>query len=141
MTQEELKDRLAALSDFRQCLMDAVLDTLPAATEPEQRNEILSSIMTGAIQIDLAMLLAALDKYRSGIKQQIEPEFKSRSDFGDYMTIREFIAAVKCKAYVDSDGFGYYCVNGLQSDVEVKPSDVVDGEWDKRFTHVNWFNK
>ncbi len=59
------------------------------------------------------------------------------------MTFEEWEGGVKCTAYTDDDGYGYW------SDGEVKfvnlgrvyPSDWKAGKWKNNASHIVWYNK
>ena len=62
-------------------------------------------------------------------------------DFGDHMKIEDFIKAVEAGMFIDYDGFGTYATEDYNTDLIVKPSEVIMGTLNKKFTHVVWFNK
>jgi len=69
-------------------------------------------------------------------------KFKEIDSYGDLMTIKDFISAVKSGNFIDYDGTGLYAFKDMQTkDIEVLPSDISKGKVDKRFTHVMWYNK
>lgn len=142
MTQKDLEQKIAGACEFKQALTEAAVDALMAHIETEdQRNKVWVSLMDGSATLSIDTLKTSFVRYVRELKKQLTPVFCDISEAGDYMTIQEFIDAVKDKAFVDSDGFGYYCDGRLESNITVYPSYVEDGDWDKRFTHVTWFNK
>jgi len=68
-------------------------------------------------------------------------KLKSIPDYGDHMTMEEWLECVECGGFIDYDGSGNYATATQMSDKEVVPSDVKKGSIDKSFTHVVWFNK
>jgi hypothetical protein len=62
-------------------------------------------------------------------------------DYGDHMTLQEFIDACKSGCFIDYDGHGYYATATEMSDVLAQPSAIVHGQIRTDFTHVMWFNK
>lgn len=63
-------------------------------------------------------------------------------EFGDLMTLGEFVARCLAGLFIDYDGNGHY------SDGEVRftkriinPSDVTNGDIDTSFSHVVWYNR
>ena len=71
-----------------------------------------------------------------------EPVFEDLDDIGDMFSIKEFKAMCECGGFIDYDGHGYYCKDGKQSDVMVKPSDVKhDAYREDEFDSVMWYNR
>ena len=66
---------------------------------------------------------------------------KPLPDYGDLMTIEEFINACKTGMFIDYDGSGRYATATEITTIDVYPSDVMKDKLDKRWTHVMWFNK
>lgn len=65
-------------------------------------------------------------------------------DYGELMTISEFVTGVEIGMYTDSDGYGYLSDGAFMCrHEEVTPSDVKDCrlECAPSYTHVMWFNK
>ena len=60
---------------------------------------------------------------------------------GTTYTIDEFKKRAQSKALVDGDGVGYYATENAKSDVEICPSDVLEGLIREDFSHVIWFNR
>lgn len=60
----------------------------------------------------------------------------------DLMPLQEFIDCVKCGAFIDYDGSGYYA-NKLEyfRDLPARPSEIFKGIVDSKFEYVAWFNK
>ncbi len=62
-------------------------------------------------------------------------------DYGDLITIEEFIATVEVGGFIDYDGFGKYATETQMSNKEIILSDVKRDKIDKSFSHVVWFNR
>jgi len=62
-------------------------------------------------------------------------------EYGDHMTLEDFIAAVTDGWFIDYDGTGMYATETGMSDKPARPSDIEKGVIDRSFTHVMWFNK
>jgi hypothetical protein len=62
-------------------------------------------------------------------------------DYGDLMTLDNFIHTCKNGCFNDYDGFGNYSDGEILSDIEVSPSDILHGNIRYEWTHVVWFNK
>jgi len=69
------------------------------------------------------------------------PEMEPLVDYGDHMTMEAFVACCKDGGFVDSDGSGTYATATKMSNVSIHPSDIVDDNYDYRYSHVVWFNK
>jgi hypothetical protein len=63
-------------------------------------------------------------------------------DYGDLITLEEFIGACESGTFIDSDGTGYYATETQMSNIPAYPSDIIVGGiiYDD-YTHVMWFNK
>lgn len=63
-------------------------------------------------------------------------------DFGDMMTIEEFVKTVLSGGFIDWDGSGYYSDGKVfYHEKPAWPSEIMAGKIDRSFTHVAWFNK
>ena len=75
-------------------------------------------------------------------KRMIMPyKLSELSDFGDVMTLKEFIGCVKCEGFIDYDGFGYYVKDGQETNITILPSDVKHKAVRKEFDTIIWFNR
>lgn len=63
------------------------------------------------------------------------------SERGHLMTLEEFIEDCESRCLIDYDGWGYYSDGKGMVTIPVFPSDVTEGDIDKTFTHVVWFNR
>ena len=68
------------------------------------------------------------------IMESIDPD-------AQFMTVEEFVTAVKGGCYVDDDGFGLYSTATHMSEEKVFPSDVQEGRINTKWGYVTWFNK
>lgn len=75
-------------------------------------------------------LLGILDTYKS----EIDPE-------DHIMTMEEFAESCEEGGFIDYDGFGHYSDGTYEFHKNIHPSDVTEGRYDKRFSHVIWFNR
>lgn len=62
-------------------------------------------------------------------------------DYGDLMTMEDFVESCKDFSFLDEDGTGYYATATQKSNKPINPSDVMGETYDKSFSHVVWFNK
>lgn len=62
-------------------------------------------------------------------------------DYADKMTIDEFVNDCREGYFMDYDGWGHYGTEEMESDLSIYPSDVIDENYRKDFTHVYWYNK
>lgn len=77
------------------------------------------------------------------IALQTPVEWDDIPDYGDLMTIEEWIECVESGGFIDYDGHGNYSNGEKVSDHIVHPSDVAAEQIIKRddFTHVVWYNR
>lgn len=61
--------------------------------------------------------------------------------YGDVMPLNDFVDDCNSKAFVDSDGSGYYATPSSMTRIPAIPSNIRDGNIRRSFTHVIWFNK
>ena len=76
--------------------------------------------------------------------QVLEPvEWDEIPDYGDLMTLEDWLECVKYGGFIDYDGFGRYSDGKRESNKEVRPSHVKKGRLLKNpeFTHIVWFNR
>lgn len=60
--------------------------------------------------------------------------------FGDLMTVKQFVAACKCGAFIDYDGYGNPVKDDkIAWDVQALPSAYEDIPKDA--THIMWYNR
>lgn len=69
------------------------------------------------------------------------PDMSPLPEYGDLMTIEEFVDGVEHGLFTDDDGKGFYATEDEMTDIEVPISDVREGIYGHRWTHVIWFNK
>lgn len=74
---------------------------------------------------------------RWGRKKNISPI----PDYGDLMTIQEFISCVQSGGFIDYDGFGNYSDGVIMYDDELRPSDITKRNCLKNYSHIVWFNR
>lgn len=62
-------------------------------------------------------------------------------DDDDHMTLEHFQELVECGGFIDYDGYGVYASENKKSNKTVVPSDLENGGFDKRYSHVVWYNR
>jgi hypothetical protein len=63
-------------------------------------------------------------------------------DYGDLMTMGEFLDYVKSGGITNDDGTAYLACEQGVTGIQVRPRDVLDGiSLGTKFTHIAWFNK
>jgi hypothetical protein len=62
-------------------------------------------------------------------------------DYGDVMTLKDFIACVNDGGFIDYDGYGNYARDNMMSNITILPSDVKHNAIRKDFDTVVWFNR
>jgi len=62
-------------------------------------------------------------------------------NYGDYMTINEFIESCNYGAFIDYDGYGLLCIGNQKTNINIYPSDIKHNPDLSRFDGVMWYNK
>jgi hypothetical protein len=70
-----------------------------------------------------------------------KPEFNKLADYGDVMSLKEFIECVESGGFIDYDGFGRYVKDSMESNIRIYPSDVKSGNVRKDFDTIIWYNR
>jgi len=68
----------------------------------------------------------------------------SLPDYGNHMTMAEFVHHVESGGFIDHDGYGHYAAATemlREPSINVLPSMVKSGTLDKQWTHIVWFNR
>jgi hypothetical protein len=70
------------------------------------------------------------------------PEMSEIPEYGDHMTLEQFVDAAKEGWFIDYDGSGNYATDKQESNISIYASDVTSGRGIRKdFTHVVWYNK
>lgn len=83
----------------------------------------------------------ALAKLDREMRMLMTPEFEDLPDYGDVMSLNDFIESVKDGGFIDYDGSGTYVRDGKISNISIHPSDVDNNSVRKDFDTIIWFNK
>lgn len=70
-----------------------------------------------------------------------EPTFSEIPDFGDVMSLDQFISMVNEGWFIDYDGSGNYVKDNQMSNIDIYPSDVHHDVIRKDFDTIIWFNR
>ena len=70
-----------------------------------------------------------------------EAVLKPLPNYGDHMTLGDFLDCVESGLFIDDDGFGEYATATQVSGKKVHPSDVLAKVIDTDYTHVVWYNR
>ena len=62
-------------------------------------------------------------------------------DYGDVMSLKDFVECIKDGGFTDDDGYGNYAKDEMMTNINVYPSDVKHNAIRKDFDAVVWFNK
>ena len=63
-------------------------------------------------------------------------------EYGDKMTLKEFMEMCLDRSLIDYDGIGYYAFEDcMDRDAQVVPSDIMNGNVKIFYTHVVWYNR
>jgi len=64
------------------------------------------------------------------------------SKYADVFPIEDFVQDCKDGLFINGDGFGNPVMgNKMNGDVDIYPSMIRRGDYDKRYTHIAWYNK
>lgn len=75
------------------------------------------------------------------IRMLREPVYSDIPDYGDVMSLKEFLEYVDDGMFIDYDGSGNYVKDGKMSDIDIFPSDVEHNAVRKDFDTIIWFNR
>jgi hypothetical protein len=86
-----------------------------------------------------------LKELRKKIDQKIRlnliPKYSELSQYGDLMSVADFVKCVENGTFTNYDGYGCYVKDGKESQIEIYPSDVKSNAIRLDFQHVIWFNR
>ena len=85
--------------------------------------------------------LVELKKLELQLRMTKEPILSDIPDYGDVMSLSDFIGSCESGGFINSDGFGRYVKDGKETDIEIYPSDVKNGNLREEFTTIVWYNK
>ena len=68
-------------------------------------------------------------------------ELEEMPTYGDVMSLEHFIDCVKSGGFIDYDGYGHYCKDGMETNITIHPSDVKHKSIRKEFDTIVWFNR
>mgnify|MGYP000856000623 CR=1 FL=1 len=68
-------------------------------------------------------------------------ELKNKPEYGDVLSLTDFIDNCKSGGFIDYDGYGYYMKDGKVTDIEIYPSDINKGFIRKDMDGVLWLNR
>lgn len=125
-----LENRMYDLDKQRSKLLDEAVEADPTILRDMDR--------FSSVGLELKKEIAYIDRT---IRLNMEPKFDAIPDYGDRMTLADFIASVKAGAFIDYDGFGRYARDGQESNIEIHPSDVKHDAIRPDFTEIVWYNR
>jgi len=67
--------------------------------------------------------------------------FEELPEYGDHMTIEEFVQSCKVGLFIDYDGFGRFATKDKESSLMISPSGLKKITIPKWATHVMWYNR
>ena len=85
--------------------------------------------------------LIELKKLRLKFRMERKPILSPLPDYGDVMTLVDFIETVEMGGFIDYDGYGHYIHEDQETDIEIYPSDVKKGNLRKEFKSIIWYNR
>ena len=68
-------------------------------------------------------------------------ELSDLPDYGEVMSLTEFIEYCKDGWFIDYDGYGRYVKNGKETNIEIYPSDVKNNCIRHEFDTIIWYNR
>ena len=128
MTQEEID--LKAAYEKACDVAEEKQDNMPLEMDFSEHNKYITNIWKRAVGLGR--------KYR-----MIKSDYKMSEihEYGDHMTLENFIDCCKSGVFIDYDGFGHYATNKEESNILIKPSDIKAKKYREDFTHVVWYNR
>lgn len=69
------------------------------------------------------------------------PDYNDIPDYGDIMSLEDFVDNCNEGGFIDYDGSGSYIKDGKESNITILPSDVKHNSIRKDFTEIVWYNK
>lgn len=124
-TQEELEKELDLAYDESQ----KAFDECPAGLDFQQFEDYMRPYNRKCSEISRKLRMI------------MTPEFSELSTFGDVMSLEHIIGNVEDGGFIDYDGFGRYVKDGMESNIEIYPSDHKHGAIRKDFDTIIWFNR
>lgn len=70
-----------------------------------------------------------------------EPTMGEIPEYGEHLTLNEFVESCESGALINYDGFGNYATEDLCSDILVYPSDITANRYRRDFSNVVWYNR
>ena len=86
-------------------------------------------------------ILKEYEKVNAQLRRIDDYKLEDIPDYGDHMTMEEFIQSCRYHMFTDDDGFGKYATKDKVSNICIYPSDIAMGIYRNDFTHVVWYNK
>lgn len=82
---------------------------------------------------------------QGSVEETNRPAYPNRRDlipsYGEHMTVREFEECCRNGLFVNDDGVGYYAGIMSMTRIPVDCRSFYNGIYERRYTHVVWFNK
>ena len=82
-----------------------------------------------------------LNELDSQMRMIQPPEYSELPDYGEVMSLDEFISNCNDGGFIDYDGSGNYVKDGKKSNITIYHSDVKNGNIRNDFDSVIWFNR
>jgi hypothetical protein len=68
-------------------------------------------------------------------------KLKEMPTYGNVMSLDDFISCVERGNFIDYDGYGHYCKDGMKTNITIHPSDIKHKAIRKEFDTIVWFNR
>lgn len=128
-----LRQEIKGKNGLIQQLVDALSMDAEWPDEIVTRDQVYTAVMTAAKNAGFKPDLS---------KSLFPPKMVPIPDYGDLMTMADFISSVvDVGVFVDDDGYGNYSDGAMMCERSVNPSDVAYGHHETQWSHVVWFNK
>ena len=82
-----------------------------------------------------------LTSLRTAARMCMPFELDELPDYGDVMSLEEFKANVESGWFIDYDGYGYYVLDGKETNIYIYPSDIKKGNIREEFDTIVWYNR
>ncbi len=86
-------------------------------------------------------LILEIEQINSKLRLIVEPQFRPIEIKSKIYSIDEFITLCESEFIIDYDGYGYYVKDNLISNIEVLPSDIINGNIRQDLKSVIWYKR
>ena len=87
----------------------------------------------------IEILEAILEEKKGKLEKKIM--FSPLSEYGDHMTLKEWLDNVESCGFIDYDGHGNLATSSEVSNISICPSEAEGYDFPKWATHIEWYNR